>query len=44
MVTDVKRTYKSSLAIRSCNVCAFYKFSSMIGHYWDLCRKAQIGC
>jgi tryptophanyl-tRNA synthetase len=30
---------------RSCNVCAFYKFFfDDWQHYWDLCRKAQIGC
>lgn len=46
MVTDVKRTYMTQPGHpRSCNVCAFYKF--FFGdwqHYWDLCRKAKIGC
>jgi tryptophanyl-tRNA synthetase len=46
MVTDVKRTYKTQPGHpRSCNVCAFYKFFfDDWEHYWDLCRKAQIGC
>jgi tryptophanyl-tRNA synthetase len=45
MVTDVKRTYKTQPGHpRSCNVCAFYKFFfDDWEHYWDLCRKAQIG-
>ncbi|HYL07972.1 MAG TPA: hypothetical protein VEU76_05445, partial [Candidatus Udaeobacter sp.] len=30
---------------RSCNVCAFYKFFfDDWQHYWDLCRRAEIGC
>src|SRR5467141_2067079 len=46
MVTDVKRTYKTQPGHpRSCNVCAFYKFFfDDWEHYWELCRKAQIGC
>src|SRR5882672_7356074 len=46
MVTDVKRTYMTQLGHpRTCNVCAFYKFFfDDWQHYWDLCRKAQIGC
>ena len=46
MVTDVKRTYMTQPGHpRSCNVCAFYKFFfDDWEHYWDLCRKAQIGC
>src|ERR1700719_722289 len=46
MVTDVKRTYKTQPGHpRTCNVCAFYKFFfDDWEHYWDLCRKAQIGC
>jgi tryptophanyl-tRNA synthetase len=46
MVTDTKRIYKSQPGHpRSCNVCAFYKFFfDDWEHYWDLCRKAQIGC
>src|SRR6266853_2987719 len=46
MVTDVKRVYKTQPGHpRSCNVCAFYKFFfDDWEHYWDLCRKAQIGC
>ena len=46
MVTDVKRPRKSDPGHpRSCNVCAFYKFFfDDWEHYWDLCRKAQIGC
>ncbi len=46
MVTDVKRTYKTQPGHpRSCNVCGFYKFFfDDWEHYWDLCRKAQIGC
>jgi tryptophanyl-tRNA synthetase len=46
MVTDTKRTYMSQPGHpRSCNVCAFYKFFfDDWQHYWDLCRKAQIGC
>jgi len=46
MVTDTKRVYKTQPGHpRTCNVCAFYKFFfDDWGHYWDLCRKAQIGC
>src|SRR5713101_6086520 len=46
MVTDVKRPRKSDPGHpRTCNVCAFYKFFfDDWEHYWDLCRKAQIGC
>jgi len=46
MVTDVKRPRKTDPGHpRLCNVCAFYKFFfDDWEHYWDLCRKAQIGC
>ena len=46
MVTDTKRIYRTQPGHpRSCNVCAFYKFFfDDWEHYWDLCRKAQIGC
>ena len=46
MVTDTKRIYRSQPGHpRSCNVCAFYKFLfDDWEQYWDLCRKAQIGC
>lgn len=46
MVTDVKRPRKTDPGHpRLCNVCAFYKlFFDDWQHYWDLCRKAQIGC
>lgn len=46
MVTDVKRPRKTDPGHpRTCNVCAFYKFFfDDWRHYWDLCRKAQIGC
>src|ERR1700737_3892981 len=46
MVTDVKRPRRTDPGHpRSCNVCAFYKFFfDDWQHYWDLCRKAQIGC
>jgi tryptophanyl-tRNA synthetase len=46
MVTDTKRVYKSQPGHpRQCNVCGFYKFFfDDWEHYWDLCRKAQIGC
>ncbi|HSS60970.1 MAG TPA: tryptophan--tRNA ligase [Candidatus Limnocylindrales bacterium] len=46
MVTDTKRVYKSQPGHpKSCNVCAFYKFFfDDWEHYWELCRKAQIGC
>jgi tryptophanyl-tRNA synthetase len=46
MVTDVKRPRKTDPGHpRLCNVCAFFKFFfDDWEHYWDLCRKAQIGC
>jgi tryptophanyl-tRNA synthetase len=46
MVTDVKRVYRTQPGHpRTCNVCAFYKFFfDDWQHYWDLCRKAEIGC
>ena len=46
MVTDTKRIYRTQPGHpRSCNVCAFYKFFfADWEHYWELCRKAQIGC
>ena len=46
MVTDVKRVYMTQPGHpRTCNVCALYKlFFDDWQHYWDLCRKAQIGC
>lgn len=46
MVTDTKRPRRSDPGHpRTCNVCAFYKFFfDDWEHYWDLCRKAQIGC
>jgi tryptophanyl-tRNA synthetase len=46
MVTDVKRTYMTQPGHpRTCNVCAFYKlFFDDWQHYWDLCRRAKIGC
>jgi len=46
MVTDVKRTYLTQPGHpRTCNVCAYYKlFFDDWEHYWDLCRKAKIGC
>jgi tryptophanyl-tRNA synthetase len=46
MVTDVKRAYMTQAGHpRTCNVCATYKyFFDDWQHYWDLCRKAQIGC
>jgi len=46
MVTDVKRVYRTQPGHpRTCNVCALYKFFfDDWQHYWDLCRKAQIGC
>jgi tryptophanyl-tRNA synthetase len=46
MVTDVKRPRRTDPGHpRSCNVCAFYKFFfDDWEHYWDLCRKAEIGC
>src|SRR5216684_3090351 len=46
MVTDVKRPRRTDPGHpRTCNVCGFYKFFfDDWQHYWDLCRKAQIGC
>lgn len=46
MVTDTKRIYRSQPGHpRQCNVCGFYKFFfDDWEHYWDLCRKAEIGC
>jgi tryptophanyl-tRNA synthetase len=46
MVTDVRRTYMTQPGHpRTCNVCAFYKFFfDDWQDYWDLCRKAKIGC
>jgi tryptophanyl-tRNA synthetase len=46
MVTDVKRPRKTDPGHpRQCNVCGFYKFFfDDWQDYWDLCRKAQIGC
>ena len=46
MVTDIKRPRRTDPGHpRSCNVCAFYKFFfDDWEHYWDLCRRAQIGC
>jgi tryptophanyl-tRNA synthetase len=46
MVTDVKRPRRTDPGHpRTCNVCAFYKFFfDDWQQYWDMCRKAQIGC
>ncbi|HXN92798.1 MAG TPA: tryptophan--tRNA ligase [Candidatus Sulfotelmatobacter sp.] len=46
MVTDVKRPRRTDPGHpRTCNVCAFYKlFFDDWEHYWELCRRAQIGC
>ena len=46
MVTDVKRPKRTDPGHpRSCNVCAYFKlFFDDWEHYWELCRKAQIGC
>ncbi len=46
MVTDVKRTYMTQPGHpRTCNVCAYYKFFfDDWEDYWDLCRRAKIGC
>jgi tryptophanyl-tRNA synthetase len=46
MVTDTKRVYRSQPGHpRTCNVCGFYKFFfDDWEHYWELCRKAEIGC
>ena len=46
MVTDTKRPRMSDPGHpRTCNVCSFYKFFfDDWQHYWDLCRRAKIGC
>src|SRR5579864_1539966 len=46
MVTDVKRPRRTDPGHpRTCNVCAYYRlFFDDWEHYWDLCRKAEIGC
>jgi len=46
MVTDVKRPKRTDPGHpRSCNVCAYFKlFFDDWEHYWELCRRAQIGC
>jgi tryptophanyl-tRNA synthetase len=47
MVTDTRRVYKSQPGHpKSCNVDALFKvfFPEDWQHYWDLCRKAEIGC
>jgi tryptophanyl-tRNA synthetase len=46
MVTDTRRPRRTDPGHpRQCNVCAFYKFFfDDWEHYWDLCRRAQIGC
>lgn len=47
MVTDTKRIYKSQPGHpRSCNVDALFKifFPDDWQHWWDLCRRAEIGC
>jgi len=46
MVTDTRRPRRTDPGHpRSCNVCAFYKFFfDDWQHYWDLCRRAEIGC
>ncbi|MGH7776825.1 MAG: tryptophan--tRNA ligase [Candidatus Dormibacterales bacterium] len=46
MVTDTRRAYRSQPGHpRSCNVCHLYRyFFDDWRHYWDLCRKAEIGC
>ncbi|GAC1656133.1 MAG: tryptophan--tRNA ligase [Candidatus Dormibacteraceae bacterium] len=47
MVTDIRRTYRTDPGHpRSCNVCALYKvfFPDEWQRYWDLCRRAEIGC
>jgi tryptophanyl-tRNA synthetase len=47
MVTDTRRAYRSQPGHpRSCNVDALFKvfFPDDWQHYWDLCRKAEIGC
>jgi tryptophanyl-tRNA synthetase len=47
MVTDTRRVYKSQPGHpKTCNVDALFKvfFPDDWEHYWDLCRKAEIGC
>jgi tryptophanyl-tRNA synthetase len=46
MVTDVKRPRRTDPGHpRLCNVCAYFKlFFDDWEHYWELCRKAEIGC
>jgi tryptophanyl-tRNA synthetase len=46
MVTDVRRPRRTDPGHpRSCNVCAYFKlFFDDWEHYWELCRKARIGC
>jgi len=47
MVTDTRRAYLSQPGHpNSCNVDSLYKifFPDDWQHYWDLCRKAEIGC
>lgn len=47
MVTDTKRVYMSQPGHpKSCNVDSLYKvfFPDDWEHYWELCRKAEIGC
>jgi tryptophanyl-tRNA synthetase len=47
MVTDTRRVYKTQPGHpRSCNVDSLYKvfFPDDWQMYWDLCRKAEIGC
>ena len=46
MVNDVKRPRMEQPGHpRTCNVCAYYKlFFDDWEHYWELCRKAKIGC
>lgn len=46
MVTDVKRPRRTDPGHpRQCNVCAYFKiFFEDWERYWDLCRRAQIGC
>jgi len=46
MVTDIRRPRRTDPGHpRLCNVCGFYKyFFDDWEHYWDLCRRAQIGC
>jgi tryptophanyl-tRNA synthetase len=47
MVTDTRRVYRTQPGHpRSCNVDALYQvfFPDDWQHYWELCRKAEIGC